>query len=209
MPQEPPFQGEVSFKMLLAAMLLFFATMSLAQAKEVESWANDLTRIRQFVGVGDCGEAWKLVWSWSRRGNKEALTAAAGLVSFSGLVPDGWSTDETSRLRTILVLFSHGALDDDEYWTEDMREGSGLPKEIVSGILRTYSPLLKGASNMLDCIETDLLWRGCVKRAVEDNLFPSFDEFVTEQSSLNGSDAVDANCSREGALDTQLNRTKD
>lgn len=140
-----------------------------ANAQAATDWRTAKAQAIQALDTGNCAKVWQLVWPWARNGNAQAQAMLATGAHAAGLMPPGSPRDGLARLRHMLILSAHGALD-----------GDTANAELLNSLLQEKIIADAGGRELRQCLAGKSSPPHCIKAAVERGLIPSMENYSKE-----------------------------
>ena len=140
-----------------------------AVAQAATDWRATKAQAEQAFDVGNCAKVWQLVWPWARNGNAQAQAMLATGAHAAGLLPPGSPRDALARLRHMLILAAHGALDD-----------AAANTELLNSLLQEHIIADAGGRELRLCLAGKSVPPHCIKAAVARGFIPSMESYARE-----------------------------
>ncbi|MCL6272253.1 hypothetical protein M3P05_20235 [Sansalvadorimonas sp. 2012CJ34-2] len=131
--------------------------------------------------AGHCDDFWKMIHPYAKQGNPDAAALIAGAIYSHGFVPPGVNDDALFRFRALMSGFSLSAK-------------SGEPRSLEMLLALSEANIFPndGGKEFSQCLVAEENKYKCINKAIQDKLFPSFEQWFKEIDSLRnpGSKAV-------------------
>ena len=159
--------------------------VSSCQSDRKVPWNNDVRdQAVTLIESGNCDGFWRLLLPYAKQGNSETASLLAGAIYSHGFVPPGVGDDVLFRYRSLASLFGQSA-----------KIGEQRSVEMLLSLLDSDVFQKNGGVQLSHCLAHENDNAVCVDRAIADNLFPSFEQWVREVELL-GKDGGTASCNQ-------------
>lgn len=138
-------------------------------AQAATEWRAAKEQAIQAFDTGNCAKVWQLVWPWARNGNAQAQAMLATGAHAAGLMPPGSPRDAMARLRHMLILSAHGALD-----------GDAANTELLNSLLKEPVIADAGGRVLRLCLAGKSSPSHCINAAVERGFIPPMESYARE-----------------------------
>jgi hypothetical protein len=157
------FQNFLAFRLVIA--LPIFIGMTLGPTSSRANWQEDLAVVKSDLERNQCDKAWNTLWSWARRGHRDANGTLAGALLLYGLYPPNLLNAQENWESTFLFFRLNAYSPDD-----------GFADDISIEILQSSETTQPGGRDVAQCIIKKKS-RYCRDLAVRYKIIPSISDF--------------------------------
>lgn len=144
------------------------------QAEQGKEWNDHLREeVVASLEAGACDQFWRLVAPYAKQSEAEVASLIAGAIYAHGFVPPGANNDVLFRLRSMVAGFGQSA-----------RSGDPRSIEMLSALLKSDVFQISGGVQLSTCLADESDKAACIDKAVEGDLFPSFEQWFNEVALL-------------------------
>lgn len=141
--------------------------------EEDVDWASTAKRLESMGG--ECSGSWQILWSLGKTGNKNALAEIAASIPWAGLVPPGYPIEYESVTRLRLLFSVYSMPNSTQHYPSVF---SSAVK--ILGREREDSAEIASVHDCLSTVSSEQDADRCISLAVQNDLIPSFEQFVDE-----------------------------